>query len=41
MHQIPELERAPSVTVVDENVIMPVERALGVNLRLQFRLFCQ
>ena len=28
--QIPELERAPSVKVVDENVIMPVERALGV-----------
>ena len=28
--QIPELERAPSVKVVDENIIMPVERALGV-----------
>jgi len=30
--QIPELERAPSVEVVDENIIMPVERALGVIL---------
>ena len=28
--QIPETERAPSVKVVDENIIMPVERALGV-----------
>ena len=28
--QISELERAPSVKVVDENIIMPVERALGV-----------
>ena len=28
--QIPELERAPSVKVVDGNVLMPVERVLGV-----------
>ena len=28
--QISEPERAPSVKVVDENIIMPVERALGV-----------
>ena len=28
--QIQELERAPSVKVMDGNVIMPVERALGV-----------
>ena len=28
--QIPELERAPSAKVVDENIIMPVERTLGV-----------
>jgi len=28
--QIPELERAPSVKVVDENIIMSVERGLGV-----------
>ena len=28
--QIAEPERAPSVKVVDENIIMPVERALGV-----------
>ncbi|XP_068728886.1 uncharacterized protein [Montipora capricornis] len=27
--QIPEPERAPSVKVVDENIVMPVERALG------------
>ena len=28
--QIPEPERAPSVKVVDENIVMPVERALGI-----------
>ena len=30
MEQIPEPERAPSVKVVDENIVLPVERALGV-----------
>ena len=28
--QIPEPERAPSVKVVDENIVMPVERTLGI-----------
>ena len=37
--QIPEPERAPSVKVVDENIIMPVERALGVICDTNFRLF--
>ena len=30
MEQIPEPERAPSVKVVDENIILPVRRAVGV-----------
>lgn len=30
IEQIPEPERAPSVKVVDENIIMPMEHALGV-----------
>ena len=30
IEQIPEPERAPSVKVVDENIVMPVERALGI-----------
>ena len=30
MEQIPEPERAPSVKVADENIVLPVERALGV-----------
>jgi len=29
--QIPELDRASSVKVMDENIIMPVERALDVS----------
>ena len=37
--QIPEPERAPSVKVVDENIIMPVEHALGVICDTNFRLF--
>ena len=31
IEQISEWERAPSVKVVDENIVMPVERALGVS----------
>ena len=31
IEQISEPERAPSVKVVDENIVMPVERALGVS----------
>ena len=31
IEQISESERAPSVKVVDENIVMPVERALGVS----------
>ena len=31
IEQISESERAPSVEVVDENIVMPVERALGVS----------
>ena len=31
IEQISDSERAPSVKVVDENIVMPVERALGVS----------
>jgi len=31
IQQISESERAPSVKVVDENIVMPVEPALGVS----------
>lgn len=30
IEQIPEAERAPSIKVVDDEIIMPVERALGI-----------
>lgn len=30
IERIPELERAPSIKIVNENIVMPVERALGV-----------
>ena len=38
--QISEPERAPSVKVVDENIIMPVERALGVVWDTSSDCFC-
>ncbi|XP_067045471.1 uncharacterized protein [Acropora muricata] len=31
IEQISESEKAPSVKVLDENIVMPVERALGVS----------
>ena len=30
IERIPESERAPSIKVVEEEIVMPVERALGV-----------
>ena len=30
IEQIPESERAPSIKVVEESIVMPMERALGV-----------
>ena len=34
IEQISESERAPSVKVVDENIVMPVERALGTPIQI-------